>query len=95
MFSVASKIVTYLLLKQMLAHLLNFQRTEQPGLTPGKSTRRVWQKLFPDHADFVWAKDSVQYELLWEILLIRWISARLTSLKSGVYSGTENAVKCV
>ena len=39
--------------------------------------------------------DSVHREALWDLLRLREIPAGIIGLLSGLYSGTENAVKCV
>ncbi len=46
------------------------------------------------YVDLKKALDSVHREKLWDILRVRGIPARIIDLMTGLYSGTESAVKC-
>ncbi|XP_076065110.1 uncharacterized protein LOC143039136 [Oratosquilla oratoria] len=64
------------------SHLLKFQRPEQ------------FQKGFlAAHVDLKMAFDLAQRGMLWDLLRIRGILARIINLISGLYFGTESAVK--
>ena len=108
LLSVPGKVLAHLLMTRVRAHLLKFQRPEQSGFTPGKSTtdrilalrvlveRRLQfrQGLLAAYVDLKKAFDSVHRETLWELLRVRGIPARIIDLITGLYSGTESAVKC-
>ena len=46
------------------------------------------------HVDFRKAFDSVNQDALWRILALRGIPPKLVNPISGLYSGTESAVRC-
>merc|ERR1712035_150031 len=107
LLSVPGKVLAHLLLMQIRAQLLKYQRPEQSGFTPGKSTidrilalrvlmeRRLEfrQGLLAVYVDLKKAFDSVHRETLWDILHVRGIPARIIDLMAGLYSGTESVVK--
>ena len=102
------KVLAHVLLTRIRSQLLKYQRPEQSGFTPGKSTidrilalrvlveRRLEfrQGLLAAYVDFKKAFDSVHRGTLWEILRVRGIPARIIDLMTGLYSGTVSAVKC-
>ena len=108
LLSVPGKVLAHVLLMRIRSQLLKYQRPEQSGFSPGKSTtdrilalrvlveRRLefQQRLLAVYVDFKKAFDSVHRETLWEILRVRGIPARIIGLITGLYSGTESAVKC-
>ena len=108
LLSVPGKVLAHLLLMRIRSQLLKYQRPEQSGFTPGKSTtdrilalrvlveRRLefQQGLLAAYVDLRKAFDSVHRETLWDILRVRGIPARIIDLLTGLYSGTESAVKC-
>ena len=108
LLSVPGKVLAQLLLSRVRGHLLLHQRPEQSGFTPKRSTidrilalrvlveRRLEfrQSLFTAYVDLKKAFDSVHREALWEILRLRGVPAKIIELISGLYSGTESAVKC-
>jgi sorting nexin-29 len=108
LLSVPGKVLARLLLSRIRSHLLLFQRPEQSGFTPKKSTidrilalrvlieRRLEfrQRLLAAYVDLKKAFDSVHRESLWEILRIRGIPAKIIDLISALYSNTVSAVKC-
>ena len=96
-----------MLLMRNRSHLLKYQRPEQSGFTSGRSTtdrilglrvlvegRREFQQGMLA-TDLKKAFDSVHRELLWDLPCLRGIPAGIIGLLSGLYSGTESAVKCV
>jgi hypothetical protein len=88
--------------------LLAYQRPEQSGFTPKRSTvdrilglrvltermREFDKGLLAAYIDFRKAFDSVNRDALWRILELRGIPTKLVRLISSLYSGTESAVKC-
>ena len=46
------------------------------------------------YVDLKKAFDSVHQKILWDLLHLRGIPARIFSLLTGLYSGTVSAVKC-
>ena len=108
LLSVPGKVLAHLLLMRIRSHLLKYQRPEQSGFTPGKSTtdrilalrvlveRRLEfrQGLLAAYVDLKKAFDSVHREALWDLLRLRGIPARIIGLLTGLYTGTESAVKC-
>ena len=50
--------------------------------------------MFATYVDLKKAFDSVHGEALWDLLHLRGIPAGIIGLLSGLYSGTESAVKC-
>ncbi len=57
--------------------------------------REFQQGMLAAYVDLKKAFDSVHRETLWEILRFRGIPARILGLLTGLYSGTESAVKGV
>ena len=108
LLSVPGKVLAHLLLMRVRSQLLKYQRPEQSGFTPGKSTtdrilalrvlveRRLEfrQGLLAAYVDLKKAFDSVHRETLWDLLRVRGIPARIIDLMTGLYSGTDSAVKC-
>ena len=108
LLSVPGKVLAHVLLTRIRSQLLKLQRPEQSGFTPGKSTidrilalrvlveRRLEfrQGLLAAYVDLKKAFDSVHRGTLWDILRVRGIPARIIDLMTGLYSGTESAVKC-
>ena len=105
--SVPGKVLAHVLLMRIRDHLLKYQRPEQSGFTPKKSTvdrilalrvlveRRLEfrQGLLAAYVDLKKAFDSVNREVLWELLRLRGIPAGILRLIAGLYSNTESAVK--
>ncbi|KAG0723026.1 LINE-1 retrotransposable element ORF2 protein [Chionoecetes opilio] len=108
LLSVPGKVLAHLLLTRIHSHLLKHQRPQQSGFTPGKSTtdrilalrvlverrREFRQGMLAAYVDLKKAFDSVHRESLWDLLRLRGIPARTIGLITGLYSGTESAVKC-
>ena len=108
LLSVPGKVLAHLLLMRIRGHLLEHQRHEQSGFTPGKSTtdrilalrvlverrREFRQGFFAAYVDLKKAFDSVHREALWDLLGFRGIPAAILGLLVALYSGTESAVKC-
>ncbi|MEL6802745.1 MAG: reverse transcriptase domain-containing protein, partial [Bacteroidota bacterium] len=108
LLSVPGKVFAHLLLMRIRSQLLKLQRPEQSGFTPGKSTtdrilalrvlverrREFRQGMLAAYVDLKKAFDSVHREALWDLLRLRGIPARIIDLLTGLYSGTESAVKC-
>lgn len=108
LLSVPGKVLAHLLLSRIRSHLLLFQRPEQSGFTPKKSTidrilalrvlieRRCEfrQKLLAAYVDLKKAFDSVHRKSLWEVLRVRGVPAKIIDLISALYSDTVSAVKC-
>ena len=108
LLSVPGKVLAHLLLMRIRGHLLKYQRPEQSGFTPGKSTidrilalrvlveRRLEfrQDLLAVYVDLKKAFDSVHRETLWDLLRLRGIPPRIIGLLTGLYSETVSAVKC-
>lgn len=108
LLSVPGKVLAHVLLARIRSQLLKYQRPEQSGFTPGRSTidrilalrvlieRRLEfrQGLLAAYVDFKKAFDSVHRETLWDVLRFRGIPAKIIGLMTGLYSGTESAVKC-
>ena len=108
LLSVPGKVLAHLLLMRIRSHLLKYQRPQQSGFTPGKSTidrilalrvlveRRLEfrQGMLAAYVDLKKAFDSVHRESLWDLLRLRGIPAGIIDLLTGLYSGTESAVKC-
>ncbi|KAG0729261.1 Retrovirus-related Pol polyprotein from type-2 retrotransposable element R2DM [Chionoecetes opilio] len=104
----SGKVLAHLLLTRIRSHLVKHQRPQQSGFTPGKSTtdrilalcvlveRRRESRLgmLAAYVDLKKAFDSVHHESLWDLLRLRGIPARTIGLITGLYSGTESAVKC-
>ena len=107
LLSVPGKVFAHILLVRVRSHLLKGQRPEQSGFTPKKSTidrilalrvlverRREFRKgLLAVYVDLKKAFDSVHRESLWELLRLRGIPAAIITLVSGLYTGTESAVR--
>ena len=107
LLSVPGKVFAHILLKRIRSHLLKDQRPEQSGFTPKKSTidrilalrvlveRRLEyrESLLAVYVDLKKAFDSVHRESLWELLRLRGIPTGIINLVSGLYSGTESAVR--
>ncbi|KAG0726185.1 LINE-1 retrotransposable element ORF2 protein [Chionoecetes opilio] len=108
LLSVPGKVLAHLLLTRIRSHLVKHQRPQQSGFTPGKSTtdrilalrvlverrREFGQGMLAAYVDLKKAFDSVHRESLWDLLRLRGIPARTIGLITGLYSGTESAVKC-
>ena len=108
LLSIPGKVFVHLLLMQVHSHLLKYQRPEQSGFIPGNSTtdrilalrvlveRRCEfrQGMLTAYVNLKKAFDSVHREALWDLLRLRGIPARIIGFLSGLYSGTESAVKC-
>ncbi|KAG0723422.1 Transposon TX1 uncharacterized protein [Chionoecetes opilio] len=108
LLSVPGKVLAHLLLTRIRSHLVKHQRPQQSGFTPGKSTtdrilalrvlverrREFRQGMLAAYVDLKKAFDSVHRESLWDLLRLRGIPARTIGLITGLYSGTESAVKC-
>ena len=108
LLSVPGKVLAHLLLMRVRGHLLEHQRPEQSGFTPGKSTidrilalrvlverrREFRQGFLAAYVDLKKAFDSVHREALWDLLRFRGIPAAILDLLVGLYAGTESAVKC-
>ena len=107
LLSVPGKVLAHLLLTRMRSQLLKLQRPEQSGFTPGKSTtdrilalrvlverrREFRQGFLAAYVDLKKAFDSVHRESLWNVLRLRGVPAGIIGLITGLYSGTESAVK--
>ena len=50
--------------------------------------------MLADYVDLKNAFDSVHHEALWDLLCLRRIPAGIIGQLSGLYSGSESAVKC-
>ncbi|KAG0714105.1 LINE-1 retrotransposable element ORF2 protein [Chionoecetes opilio] len=108
LLSIPGKVLAHLLLTRIRSHLVKHQRPQQSGFTPGKSTtdrilalhvlmerrREFRQGMLAAYVDLKKAFDSVHRESLWDLLRLRGILARTIGLITGLYSGTESAVKC-
>ncbi|KAG0711023.1 Iron-sulfur protein NUBPL [Chionoecetes opilio] len=108
LLSVPGKVLAHLLLTRIRSHLVKHQRPQQSGFTPGKSTtdrilalrvlverrREFRQGMLAAYVDLKKAFDSVHRESLWDLLRLQGIPARTIGLITGLYSGTESAVKC-
>ncbi|KAG0716601.1 LINE-1 reverse transcriptase [Chionoecetes opilio] len=108
LLSVPGKVLAHLLLTRIRSHLVKHQRPQQSGFMPGKSTtdrilalrvlverrREFRQGMLAAYVDLKKAFDSVHRESLWDLLRLRGIPARTIGLITGLYSGTESAVKC-
>ncbi|KAG0727434.1 LINE-1 reverse transcriptase [Chionoecetes opilio] len=108
LLSVPGKVLAHLLLTRIRSHLVKHQRPQQSGFTPGKSTtdrilalrvlverrREFRQGMLAAYVDLKKAFDSVHRESLWDLLRFRGIPAGTIGLITGLYSGTESAVKC-
>ncbi|KAG0725535.1 Alpha-N-acetylglucosaminidase [Chionoecetes opilio] len=108
LLSVPGKVLAHLLLMWIRNHLVKHQRPQQSGFTPGKSTtdrslalrvlverrHEFRQGMLAAYVDLKKAFDSVHRESLWDLLRLRGIPARTIGLMTGLYSGTESAVKC-
>ncbi|KAG0730184.1 LINE-1 retrotransposable element ORF2 protein [Chionoecetes opilio] len=108
LLNVPGKVLVHLLLTRIRSHLVKHQRPQQSGFTPGKSTtdrilvlrvlverrREFRQGMLAAYVDLKKAFDSVHRESLWDLLRLRGIPARTIGLITGLYSGTESAVKC-
>ena len=107
LLSVPGKVLAHLLLSRIRGHLLEHQRPEQSGFTPGKSTtdrilalrvlmerrREFRQGFFAAYVDLKKAFDSVHREALWDLLRFRGVPAGILGLLVALHSGTESAVK--
>merc|ERR1712035_27581 len=107
LLSVPGKVFAHLLLMRVRSQLLKYQRPEQSGFTPGKSTtdrilalrvlveRRLEfrQGLLAAYVGLKKAFDLVHHEVWGRHLRLRVIPARIIDLMTGLYSGTESAVK--
>ncbi|KAG0730593.1 Retrovirus-related Pol polyprotein from type-2 retrotransposable element R2DM [Chionoecetes opilio] len=108
LLSVPGKVLAHLLLTRIRSHLVKHQRPQQSGFTPGKSTtdrilalrvlverrREFRQGMLAANVDLKKAFDPVHRESLWDLLRLRGIPARTIDLITGLYSGTESAMKC-
>ncbi|KAG0728096.1 putative protein in type-1 retrotransposable element R1DM [Chionoecetes opilio] len=108
LLSLPGKVLAHLLLTRIRSHLVKHQRPQQSGFTPDKSTtdrilalrvlverrREFRQGMLAAYVDLKKAFDSVHRESLWDLLRLRGIPARTIGLITGLYSGTESAVKC-
>ena len=102
------KVLAQILLDSVCQMLLTHQRHEQSGFTPKKSTvdrilalsilteclRDFRIGLLAAYVDLRKTFDSVNRDVLWSVLALREIPLKLVNLISGLYSGTESAVKC-
>ena len=93
---------------QVRSHLLKYQRPEQSGFTPGKSTtdrilalqvlveccREFQQGMLAAFVDLKRPFDSVHCKALCDLLHLRGIPAGIIGLLSDLYSRTESTVKC-
>ena len=100
--------LAHILLMRIRSHLLKWQRPEQSSFTPGKSTtdcilalrvlvehrREFRQGMLAAYVDLKEAFDSVLHEALWDLLRLIGIPLGIVGLLTGLYSGTESAVKC-
>ena len=107
LLSTPSKVFARILLSRIRQHLLETQRPEQSGFTPGKSTidqilalrllaerrREYRQPLFAAYVDLKKAFDSVDRRALWQVLLKRGIPCKLVELISALYSNTFSCVR--
>ena len=107
LLSVPGKVLAHILLTRIRCHLLKHHRSEQSGFTPGKSTtdrilalrvlverrREFRQGFLAAYVDLKKAFDSVHRESLWNVLRLRGVPAGIIGLITGLYSGTESAVK--
>ena len=108
LLSVLGKVLAHLLLMRVRSHLLKYQRPKQSGFTPGKSTTHrtlalcvlverqceFRQGMLVTSFDLKKVFDSVRRGAFWDLLRFRRIPAVIIGLLSGLYSGTESAVKC-
>ena len=108
LLSVPGKVFARVILNRVRGCLLKYQRPEQSGFTPKKSTvdrilalrvlierkREFRQKLFAAYVDLRKAFDSVHREALWRVLQLRGVPTKLVDLIAALYSGTESAVRC-
>ena len=105
LLSVPGKVLAHLLLMWIRSHLLKFQRPEQSGFIPSRSTtdptlvlvecqHEFRQGILTVYVDLKKVFDSVHHEALWDPLRFCRISARIIGLPTGLYSETESAVKC-
>ena len=108
LLSVPSKVFARVLLNRVRSHLLAFQRPEQSGFTPKKSTtdrilalrvlierrREFRQGLLAAYVDLRKAFDSVDRDVLWKLLELRGMPPHLIGLMSALYSETVSAVRC-
>ncbi|XP_076061245.1 uncharacterized protein LOC143037026 [Oratosquilla oratoria] len=106
--SVPDKMLVHLFLAQGRSNLLKFQRPEQSGITPYKSTtgrilafralverqREFQQGFLAAYVDLKKARDAVHRGMVWDLLQSCGIPAWITkNLMAGLYFETENAVK--
>ena len=108
LLSVPGKVFARIILDGVRHQLIEHQRPEQSGFAPKRSTidrilafrvlterrREFWQGLFTAYVDLCKAFDSVNREALWRIPDVHGVLPKLINLMSGLYSGTESAVRC-
>ena len=85
--------------------VLEHQHPEQSGFTPKRSTidRNLALRVLTERrrefrqgllVDLCKTFNSVNRDSLWRILGLRGVPPKLINLMSGLYSGTESAVRC-
>ena len=108
LLSVPGKVFAWIILDRVSHHLLEHQHPEQSGFTPKRSTidrilalwifterrREFRQGLVAAYVDLCKAFKSVHLDALWRTLGLRGVPPKLNNLLSGLYSGTESAVRC-
>ncbi len=108
LLSVPGKVFARVILERIRHHLLEYQRPEQAGFTPKRSTtdrilglrvlterkREFQQGLLAAYVDLRKAFDSVNRDALWKLLSLRGLPPKLIDLISALYSGTESVVRC-
>ena len=108
LLSVPGKVFARVLLERIRHHLLAYQRPEQSGFTPKRSTidrilalrvlierkRDYRQRLVAAYVDLRKAFDSVDRGSLWRVLELRGIPPRLVRLISALYTDTSSVVRC-
>ena len=108
LLSVPGKVFARVLLGRIRYHLLAYQRPEQSGFTPKRSTidrilalrilierkREYQQRFLAVFVDLRKAFDSIDRESLWIILGLRGIPPGLVRLISALYTDTSSVVRC-
>ncbi|CAH1239246.1 OIT3 [Branchiostoma lanceolatum] len=107
LLSVPAKVFSMVILNRIKQPLVNSQRPEQSGFTPGRSTvdrilalrllaekRREYRKaLFVAYVDLKAAFDSVHRPSLWKLLRARGIPVKIISLIQELYTDTTSCVR--
>jgi len=107
LLSVPGKVLAHILLARLRPLLLQKQRQEQSGFTPGRSTvdriltlrilaelrREYREPLYATYVDLKQAFDSVDRAALWKILKILGVPSKLLGLLSSLYSDTVSCVR--